>query len=838
MSKSLIIAEKPSVASDLARALGGFKKEGDHFENEEYIISSAVGHLVELCLPAEVDVKRGKWSFANLPIIPDEFELKPIEKKTARQGPEQRLKMLLRLARRKDVTDLINACDAGREGELIFKNITKYGKINKPVRRLWLQSMTRESIRDGFKNLRKDEEMVPLAQAAVCRSESDWLVGINSTRAMTAFNNKTGGFQLTPVGRVQTPTLAILAEREEKIHEFKARPYFEVFDDFEVKAGAYRGRWFREDFAKNGDEDARPERIWDRAKAEEIRNRCLGKTGVATEERKPATQAPPLLYDLTSLQREANGRYHLSAKRTLQIAQALYEKHKVLTYPRTDSRYLPEDNLSQVRKVMSSFQDPTLSAHAGKALKNDWVKPTKRVFNNAKVSDHHAIIPTGASATHLDEFERRIFDMVARRTIAVFYPAAQFEITTRITRVEGEPFRTDGKIIVDAGWQAVYGKESTMEDEQSLVPITPNEVARVLEVEIKDNETKPPARFNEATLLSAMESAGKLVEDEELRDAMREKGLGTPATRAAVIEGLIFQGYLIRQGRELIATAKGLALITLLRGIGVSELTSPEMTGEWEYKLKRMAKGGMERNEFMKEIKAFTRQIVEKAKNFEGDTVSGNFETLNVTCPKCGGGPFQEDYRTFKCQSCGLIVWKTMAGRLFDRKEIETLLREGRVGPLQEFRSKMGRKFDAVVKLGEDFKQQFNFEDANGSESQKVDPAQHEALGLCPMCKNGQVYVLDRAYACENAVATPKTCTFRVSKNILQREIPKEQVQKLVATGKTDLLHKFISKKGRPFSAHLKVEGGKVGFEFAEKKPKAKKSTPKKAEPSESAAAA
>ena len=837
MSKSLIIAEKPSVASDLARALDGFKKEGDHFENDRYIISSAVGHLVELCLPSDLDVKRGKWSFANLPIIPDEFELKPIENKTSRQGPEQRLKMLLRLARRKDVSDLINACDAGREGELIFKNITKYGKINKPVQRLWLQSMTRESIREGFENLRPDEEMVPLAQAAVCRSESDWLVGINSTRAMTAFNNKTGGFQLTPVGRVQTPTLAILAEREEKIHDFKARPYSEVFADFEVKSGTYRGRWFREDFAKNGDEDARAERIWDRAAAEEIRARCLGKTGIATEERKPATQAPPLLYDLTSLQREANGRYHLSARRTLQIAQALYEKHKVLTYPRTDSRYLPEDNLAQVRKVMSSFQDPTLAGHAEKALRNEWVKPTKRVFNNAKVSDHHAIIPTGASATHLDEFERKIFDMVARRTIAVFYPAAQFEVTTRITRVEGEPFRTDGKIIVDPGWQAVYGRESTSQDEQAIVPISPNESAKVLDVEIKDNETKPPARFNEATLLSAMEGAGKLVEDEELREAMREKGLGTPATRAAIIEGLIAQDYIIRQGRELIATAKGMALITLLRGIGVSELCSPEMTGEWECKLSRMAKGGMERNEFMKEIKEFTREIVEKAKNFEGDSVSGNFEPLEAKCPKCGGGPFEEDYRTFKCKSCELIVWKTMAGRLFDRAEIETLLREGRVGPLEGFRSKMGRKFNAIVKMGPDFKQQFDFEDSNGAEAQQVDRAKHESLGPCPLCHKGQIYVLDRAYVCENTLATPKTCTFRVGKTILHREVPKEQVQKLIATGKTDLLHKFISKKGRPFSAHLKLDNGKVGFEFAEKKPRAKKSAAKKAETSEAAAA-
>jgi DNA topoisomerase-3 len=419
------------------------------------------------------------------------------------------------------------------------------------------------------------------------------------------------------------------------------------------------------------------------------------------------------------------------------------------------------------------------------------------------------------------------------------FPAAQFEVTTRITRVEKDAFKTDGKIIKDPGWLAVYGREGAEENgEESLVPIQPNEPAKVLDIEVAQNETKPPARFNEATLLSAMEGAGKLVEDEELREAMREKGLGTPATRAAIIEGLIYDGYLNRQGRELIATAKGMALITLLRGIGVSALCSPEMTGEWEHKLKRMAKGEMERKAFMKEIKEFTREIVEKAKHFEGDSVGGNFAPLDVKCPKCGGGPFEEDYRTFKCKSCGLIVWKTMAGRLFDRAEMETLLREGRVGPLEGFRSKMGRKFNANVKLGEEGKQQFDFGENGNGEQEKIDPARHEALGLCPICLKGQIYVVDRAYACENAIASPKTCTFRVSKMILQREIPKEQAQKLIATGKTDLLPKFISKKGRPFSAHLKLENGKIGFEFAPRAPRKKSSRAKKPALAEPAAPA
>jgi DNA topoisomerase-3 len=822
MSKSLIIAEKPSVASDLARALGGFKKQEDHFESDRAIISSALGHLVELCLPSELDVKRGKWSFANLPIIPEQFDLRPIEKTKAR------FNMLKRLMQRKDVDQLINACDAGREGELIFRYLLKLSGVKKPIRRLWLQSMTAESIRGAFEHLRSNEEMIPLAEAAVCRSESDWLVGINGTRAMTAFNNKTGGFQLTPVGRVQTPTLAILTEREDRIHAFKPRTYFEVFADFEVQAGSYRGRWFRQDFTRNSDEDARAERIWERGLADEIKQRCLGKTGTATEERKPTTQAPPLLYDLTSLQRDANSR-GLSAKRTLQIAQQLYERFKVITYPRTDSRYLPEDYLGIVKSTLAK----TDNEFARKVLQNSWVKPSKRIFNNAKISDHFAIVPTGTAPHGLDEIQQKVYEMIVRRFIAVFFPVAQFEVTIRITRVGEDAFKTEGKIIKDPGWLAVYGRGvSDQNGEESLVAITPNESAKVLDVEITESETKPPARFNEATLLSAMEGAGKLVEDEELREAMREKGLGTPATRSAIIEGLIHDDYVNRQGRELIATAKGMALITLLRGIGVSELCSPEMTGEWESKLKRMAKGAMEREEFMKHIREFTREIVEKAKNFEGDSVSGNFEVLEVTCPKCGQGPFEEDYRTFKCRSCGLIVWKTMAGRLFDRSEIERLLREGRIGPLEGFRSKMGRKFNAPVKLGEDFKQQFDFGQNGGMEVQKVDPRVHEALGLCPICHKGQVYVLERAYACENAIASPKTCSFRVSKHILHREIPKEQVQKLIATGKTDLLHKFISKKGRPFSAYLKLENGKVAFEFTAKTPR-KKAAAKKPAPAE-----
>ncbi len=825
MSKSLIIAEKPSVASDLARALGKFKREKDFFENDQYVISSAVGHLVEMVPPEGAEVKRGKWNLENLPVLPNHFDLVPIEKNKGR------LQVLKRLLKRPDVAEIINACDAGREGELIFRNTLRWAGVKKPTRRLWLQSMTPEAIRAGFENLRSEKEMQPLADAATSRAESDWLVGINATRALTSFNSRTGGFQKTAAGRVQTPTLAILAGREEKIRSFKSRSYFEVFAEFGVQAGSYRGRWFDEKFKKDGDEDARAERIWSSERATEIERNCAGKIGEITEEKKPTTQISPLLYDLTTLQREMNSRFGLSARRTLQLAQALYEKHKVLTYPRTDSRYLPEDNLGQVRKVMSNFDDPSLATHAQKALHNEWVKPTKRVFNNAKVSDHHAIIPTGTSPVHLDEFERKIFDMVARRTIAVFYPPAQFEVTTRITHVEGDPFRTDGKIIVDPGWLAIYGKEAAAADEQAIVSISPNESAKVLAIEIKENETKPPARFNEATLLSAMEGAGKLVDDEDLRAAMSERGLGTPATRAQIIEGLIFDGYVDRKGKELVATAKGLSLITLLRNLHTDVLSKPELTGEWEFRLKQMAHGKLDRQHFMEDIRGLTREIVEKVRNFHGETIEGEYASIDVKCPNCGGGPFDEDYRTFKCRSCGLIIWKTMAGRLFEAAEVEKLLTQGRVGPLEGFRNKMGRRFNATVKLGEDFKLEFDFGEGGNGAAQKIDASRHESIGLCPVCNEGQVYDLESAYICERAAAAPKKCTFRISKTILHRTIPKEQVQKLITTGKTDLLPKFISKKGRPFSAHLKLDNGKVGFEFAEKNSRAKKPRTRKVAP-------
>jgi DNA topoisomerase-3 len=824
MSKTLVIAEKPSVATDLAKALG-VKKSGEVYENDRYVISSAVGHLLELAPPEGFEPARGKWKIENLPSLPPEFALAPIDRNVGR------LNLLKRLIKRKDVDAIINACDAGREGELIFRNIVRAAATKKPVQRLWLQSMTTESIRDAFTHLRSDAEMQPLSDAAVSRSESDWLVGINSTRALTAFNSQGGGFTKTTAGRVQTPTLAILVDREEKIRAFKPRTYFEVFADFAVAAGSYRGRWFDPAFKKAADEDARAERIWDREKADAIKARCEGKPGTIEEEKKPTTQAAPLLYDLTTLQREANQRHGFPAKMTLQIAQALYEKHKVLTYPRTDSRCLPEDHLATAKRVMGSFTERSLAVHAEKALRDGLVRQNKRIFNNARVSDHFAIVPTGTAPSGLSETEHKIYDLVARRFIAAFYPAAQFEVTTRITTVEGEKFRTDGKIIIDPGWMAVYGRvsEAESESDKSIVAITAGESAKTESVEVKENTTKPAARYTEATLLSAMEGAGKLVDDEELRDAMSERGLGTPATRAQIIEGLLFEGYLIRQGRELIVTAKGISLITLLRNLCAEALTKPELTGEWEFKLRQMERGQLSRPAFMDQIRGLTTDIVSKVRGGMGQEVRGNFRPIEVKCPKCGGGPFKESFKAYECANpeCKLIVWKSMSGRELERDEVAKLLTEKRVGPLEGFRSKLGRAFNAVVMLDtEEWKQKFDFPENDGEKGKPLDLSAAKELGDTDA---GKVWETDAAFLCVPAKEGAKP--IRMGKLICQRTIPAEQAMKLFRDGKTDLLPRFISKKGKPFAAYLKLEDGKVVFEFAprEKKPPAKKAPPKAA---------
>ena len=763
-------------------------------------------------------------------MIPPHFALNPIQK------TESRLKVLNKLLKRKDVGALINACDAGREGELIFRLIVQYAKAKQPIKRLWLQSMTPGAIREAFGHLRDDTEMMPLADAARCRSEADWLIGINGTRAMTAFNSKEGGLYLTTVGRVQTPTLSIVVEREEKIKQFVSRDFWEVRGEFVCAAGIYEGRWLDTAFKKDeNDPERRAERLWSQAAADSIVAACRGKIGSVTEESKPTTSMAPGLFDLTSLQREANARFGFSAKNTLGLAQALYEKHKVLTYPRTDSRHLPEDYLATVKETMSTLaENNNYYQFAAQVLNNNWVKPNKRIFDNTKISDHFAIIPTTLAPKSLSEPEQKLYDLVTRRFMAIFFPAAEFLVTTRYTEVSGHQFKTEGKVLTNPGWLAVYGKEviddkAGKEGESSgtLVAVAKGEKVKTESVVAHSLFTKPPARYSEATLLSAMEGAGKLIDDEELRDAMAGKGLGTPATRAATIEGLLNEKYLIREGRELIPTAKASQLMTLLRGLDVTELTAPELTGEWEYKLSQMERGKISREEFMREIAQMTQIIVKRAKEYNNDTIPGDYATLTTPCPNCGG-VVKENYRRFNCTKCDFSISKIPGSRQFEVSEVEELLTKRSIGPLQGFRSKMGRPFAAILKISRDeeiknYKLEFDFgqnaEDDENAEG--VDFTGQTPLGACPKCGSG-VFEMGLAYVCEKTVAKPKACDFRSGRIILQQEILPEQMIKLLNEGKTDLLPGFVSQRTRrPFKAYLaKGKDGKVSFEFEERKAK------------------
>ncbi len=837
MSKALVIAEKPSVAQDIVRALtpesGKFDKHDEYFENEHYVVTSAVGHLVEIAAPEGVEVKRGKWSFANLPVIPPHFDLNPIDK------TKGRLSAINKLIKRKDVGNIINACDAGREGELIFRLIQQYAKAKQPTSRLWLQSMTPQAIRDGFGALRSDKEMTPLADAARSRSEADWLVGINGTRAMTAFNSKDGGFFLTTVGRVQTPTLSIVVEREEKIRRHVARDYFEIRATFAAKEGEYEGRWLDTKFKKDeNDPEKKAERLWLKKDAEAIVAAVSGKSAIVTEESKPTTQSSPLLFDLTSLQREGNSRFGFSAKTTLSIAQALYEKHKALTYPRTDSRALPEDYLPTVKKtfeMLSVDGEKSLAPHAKKALKEGYVIKTKRVFDNSKVSDHFAIIPTLQPPSNLTEAEQKIYELVVKRFMAVFYPAAEYLVTTRMSEVDKHLFKTEGKVLVNAGWQAIYGKDA-QDDENTLVAVGKGEKPLTQEARVMSLVTKPPARYSEATLLGAMENAGKLVDDEELAEAMSGKGLGTPATRSAIIEGLIAMKYMLREGRELIPTASAFQLMTLLRGLQVDELSKPELTGEWEFKLGQIEKGKLSRDEFMREIAAMTQNVVKRAKEYSSDTIPGDYATLKSPCPNCGS-VVKENYRRYTCEKCSFNISKTPAGRAFELPEIEQLITDKVIGPLDGFRSKMGRPFASNLKLVFDkeetknYKLEFDWgqQDEN-SEGEAIDFGDTEPVGACPKC-GSRVYPHGTSYLCEKQPM--KQCDFRSGQIILQQPIERPQMEKLLTEGKTDLLPGFVSSRTkRKFQAFLvKKPDGTIGFEFAprEAKAPAKKAAAKKA---------
>ena len=822
MSKQLIIAEKPSVAADLARVLGkkyGKLKKDDAaggYSNEQFIITSAVGHLVEQKKPQTEDGKSLPWKMEFLPIMPKAMELEPIARSA------DRLRKILKLARSKEVAGLVNACDAGREGELIFRNIIRFGNIKKPIRRLWMQSMTDDSILEAWSGLKEEEDMRCLADAATCRSESDWLVGLNSTRALTVLQSAAGGFHVTPTGRVQTPTLAILAARQKETLAFQPETYHEVRATFAAAAGPYTGKWYDPQWKRDEKNPQRTrDRLWDAETAAAIAKRCQGRPAEVREQRKPVSMPAPLLFDLTSLQKEASNRFGFSASRTLQLAQECYEKHKVLTYPRTDSKYLPNDYLRVASNTVQAIGEniPEFAEFTASILQHKGVRPTKRVFDSSKVSDHFAIIPTGRFV-NLSGDAARIFTLVVQRFLGVFMPNAEFEDTERTTIVASpgaqDHFLTHGRVQLQAGWRALYANAERKKKDE-LCPVQQGEEVKAAQVEAVEDQTKPPTPYTEATLLTAMESAGKLVEDEELSYAMKERGLGTPATRASIIEGLLAQEYIARDGKDLVATRRGMDLIDLLGKIGLSTLSSPELTGEWEYRLKQMENGKLGRDDFMRAIRAYTSEIVDAVREYMHQ---GQNPDLPVACPACKETGLTSRVDAVSCPHCKFHLRRVHAGLSLTDEQMTQLLTEGQLPVIDGFRSKFGKTFRAGLRMTPpasekgSWKAEFYFEDREKSAEDKGDST---ALGKVTVKDQGELelYENEKQWIVPEFHQGKDKKGFSMSRTILSKELSEKDLRSVLAEGKSGLIKGFISQRThKPFDAFLVLDTRKGGVKF------------------------
>jgi DNA topoisomerase III len=704
----LIVAEKPSVGRDIAGALGRHRRGKGALVGDGWTVTWALGHLAELAPPDAYDERYKKWRLETLPILPERFKVQ------ISSGTREQFTAVRDLLRDPGVTEVVNACDAGREGELIFAYLYGLSRCTKPVLRLWVSSLTPEAIREGFANLRDGRSMMPLEDAARSRSEADWIVGMNATRAYTVRFGRPGN--VLSVGRVQTPTLKLLVDREREIDNFKPEKFWTVYARFAREDATYDGVWFKN----------KQNRLKERAAAEEIAEKVRGGTGVVKKaEKKTASEKPPLLYDLTELQRGANAKFGFTAERTLRAAQSLYEERKLITYPRTSSRYLSKDMVGTLKKrVEAAGALPDLAPFAEKLLGLPKLPTTKRVVDDAKVTDHHAIVPTGKKPSgELPPDEARVYDLVARRFLAVFFPAARFENTTVVTEVRGETFLSKGRVVLEAGWRALYpdGVGGKKEKEPPVLPpISVGQEWSVTKVAVKEGETKPPPRYSESALLGAMETAGKFVEDEELRQAMKESGLGTPATRAAIIERLIKVGYVEREKKILVPTDKGRALISLLKE---SQLASPELTASWEERLARMEKGAERRPKFMADISGFATALVEEVRRMEGERLAAPDSSPSRQplgpCPKCGS-PVVEAKKAYSCTAwktsgCDFAIWKQVSGKRLGESQARQLLTKGRTRQLKGFKSKAGKPYAAALKLDGDHKVRLDFGDRSGA---------------------------------------------------------------------------------------------------------------------------
>jgi DNA topoisomerase-3 len=855
LGKSLVITEKPSVAQDIAAALGGFTDCDGYLESDSRVVTFAVGHLYELLPPEELDPRFKRWTLDALPILPDEFRYR------AKEGQSDRLRTIKKLLQRPDVDRVVNACDAGREGELIFREIVEQLGGTKPVERLWLQSMTEDSIRDGFARLRPGEELEGLADAAHCRARSDWLIGMNATRALTKRLKSRKEKTAWSAGRVQTPTLAMLVGRELEVLAHVPRPYWRVTASFEHAGQPFAATWFDPGFQAGADDEARDDRIFDLARAEAIVARGRAGEGLASETRKPSRESAPPLFDLTSLQRQGNRRFGWSARRTLSAAQRCYERHQLLTYPRTDSRCLPSDYRPTVGRALEALEGASEQgdgfedyAAAAARLRAAGLRNEERVFDDRGVSDHFAIIPTGRlPAEPLTGDDRRLFDLVVRRFLGAFHGPAVWERVERVTVVSGESFRTRARFLKEQGWRSVLPAGTEEDAERELPALAPgrDEASGVpvanRGAELEAEQTKPLPRITEARLLSLMENAGSQIEDEDIAAALHEKGIGTPATRADIIENLIAKGYVLRVDKALRPTVKGIRLIDTLRRIHADRLTSPELTGDIEFHLLEVEKGNRTAADFMDEIRSYACEIVDRARSFEyGDLYDAN-DVLGP-CPRCGE-PVIEMAWFYRCrevpgrppeEDCPMRFWKDTSGRYVDRNSLQALLRDGRTGPLDGFVARSGRTYRAALEIDREAWQvkvrSLGWNEGEGASDEPEYEVNPEPVGRCPVDEECSVVETPKQFVCERTLqreelaraATgtgeelPKGCAFVLPRTVCKREITREEAAVYLRDKRTELLTEFTSRFGRPFSATLVLkENGRHGFEFQPREPRA-----------------
>lgn len=893
MGKRLVITEKPSVARDIVGALGGFSEHDGYWESDEYLVTFAVGHLFELPAPDDIDPKYKRWTLDTLPILPESFPLK------AKSGTRERVSVLKKLLKRDDVETLINACDAGREGELIFREITEFFDAQLPTKRLWLQSMTKGAINEGFRSLQDGQRFDGLSDAAHCRNYTDWLIGMNATRALTRRLKSRSENAAWSAGRVQTPTLAMLVDREIEILQHVPKTFWQVHADFEHNGAVYRGTWFNPKFkVDESDDGKKDDRIFAQEEAQAILDKVTGQASVAREIRKPSKEAAPLLFDLTSLQREANRRFGWSARRTLNAAQRCYEAHKVLTYPRTDTKFLPNDYKEVVPEVIEQLSGDERFTQVARKLQKEGLLNEKKIFDDAKISDHFAIVPTG-HLTELNGDDARIFDLVARRFLASFFPPAIWSRVERITEVESESFRSRARTLQVPGWREVLGDEAS-EGAERLPPLVPGQdeasgvAVDFTAGELEEDETKAPARISEARLLSLMEGAGRYVDDDEAAEAMKASGIGTPATRADIIENLITKGYAARVGRGLKPSVKGIRLIDILRRMNAERLASPSLTGELEAHLGRVERGGSTRDAFMGEVYEYAKEIVELAKSFEFEDLYPNQDALGV-CP-CGKKkqvyerswfyrceePEGLDWQTIKAkkkageeppEDCGFRIWKDKSGRYVDRKTVSELLETKQSRVLDGFVGRNGRTFKGTLELVDEALELKAIEGSSSDEAVAETPeyeVDETPLMICPVCNEGHIVETRSTFICTKGLAVLKAlgkdettlmalkkkaipedmeyCTGLLPRTVCKREITRDEAIEFFKEGKTPTLEGFISRRGRPFSALLFLkETGRHGFEFpprggtaensGETKTKKKTATKKKAASKKKAAA-